>query len=57
VISRSEERRPNLATYIAMLLNQDNWVRILTPEFHGYFVAQYGKQIGIEEGKSYFIVR
>lgn len=51
------DHHPNLATYIAMLLNQDNWVRILTPEFHSFFVAQYGKLPGIAEGKSYFVVK
>lgn len=50
------DKHVNLATYTAMLLHQEHWVKILTPAIHRILVARYGAIPGIENGKSYYMV-
>lgn len=55
--SNFSDKHINLATYTAMLLHQEHWMQRFTPEIHSILVARYGTQPGIENGKSYYLVK
>lgn len=55
--SKFSKQHVNLATYIAMLLHHNHWRERLTPAIHSVLLARYGSLPGIEDGKTYYVVK